>query len=222
MFFLGTQTSSFMAVEVLRAPGLMDSGPLVMPPAPQLAGYFADFNAPQEYLQPQMPSLRPKEQRKRQGRRKGGAGGKRKRQAGGSGAGQHPNAPSLKALQQNNAKGARRHFSHSKPNTCRDSVVQRQQSWFGRRGVRPFTAAGKEEMPNAVTPRTVPHAPLNTTGFLMAQNGVPPLLATLSRAKAACAEAASVEATGSHTSNCLLYSFVAVILGSIFVKPRKQ
>ena len=160
-----------MAVEVLRAPGLMDAGPLGMPPAPQLPLYLADFSAPQAFQQPREPPRRPKEQRKRQGKRRGGAGGKRKRQASGSGAGQYPNAPSLKALQQNNAKGARRHFSHSKRQLCRDNASQRHQRWSGSRGVRLCLGAGKDEMPSAVTPRTVPHAPLNTTGFLMAQNG---------------------------------------------------
>ena len=39
--------------------------------------------------------------------------------------------------------------------------------------------AGMDETPSAVTPASVPHAPLNTTGYLMAQTGVPLFSVTL-------------------------------------------
>ena len=196
-FTASSNVSLHMAVAVLRPS--MDIGPFAMPLAPQVADY-PQFPAPQAYSQPE-PSRRPVEQRKRPGKRRGGAG-KRKRQANASGAGQPANAPSLQTLQQRNAKGARRFFSRSKQQTYRNTAPQHCQGWLGRRGVmlptRCCLVAEKEETPVAVTPRTVPHAPLNTTGFLMAQNGVPCLLDHLAMPER------STEATRSHLALCPL------------------
>ena len=158
-------------VEVLRAPVFMDASLFMPPQAPvHLPVAGNSLHLTQDAAQAvQQPPRRPKEQRRWQGKRRGG---KRKRQANGPGGGQHPNAPALKQLQQTNAKRARRHFS-SKQQTYRNAAPQRHMRWSGRPGVRfCFNGAGKEEA-NVMTPRTVPHAPLNTTGFLMAQNGAP-------------------------------------------------